>query len=267
VTPRCCGRWWRARRCIEQSEGPERPGGQAVAPYCLVPRQCRDLTRDRPRFSTWEPTLASFPSYTPGDRVCWLIHTSTASFPPGASRPTVPGGFIPLSLLPARSHTQPRLPRQVRRRLKAPIPALIAFQHDQVTFRWKDYAHVNKKRMMTLSSQEFLRRFLLHVQPRGNRIVLSHNISRRLEDTVGRTNGQISDLRRKNAVAKERRTDNSDLGPELLIASAGLVRLRGKRAQKFGSHERTLRLGRDWPVMAIFRQQSLVEVDQLHGLH
>jgi hypothetical protein len=44
---------------------------------------------------------------------------------------------------------------------------LVAFQHDQVTFRYKDYAHSNKKRLMTLSSQEFLRRFLLHVLPRG----------------------------------------------------------------------------------------------------
>jgi Putative transposase len=44
---------------------------------------------------------------------------------------------------------------------------LVAFQQDQVTFRWKDYAHGNKKRMMTLCSQEFLRRFLLHVLPRG----------------------------------------------------------------------------------------------------
>jgi len=44
---------------------------------------------------------------------------------------------------------------------------LMAFQHDQVTFRWKDYAHRNKKRIMTLGSQEFLRRFLLHILPRG----------------------------------------------------------------------------------------------------
>src|SRR5215472_12511502 len=44
---------------------------------------------------------------------------------------------------------------------------LVAFQHDRVTFRWKDYAHGNKKKMMTLSSHEFLRRFLLHVLPRG----------------------------------------------------------------------------------------------------
>jgi hypothetical protein len=43
----------------------------------------------------------------------------------------------------------------------------VAFEHDRVTFRWKDYAHGNKKRMMTLGSQEFLRRFLLHVLRRG----------------------------------------------------------------------------------------------------
>ncbi len=44
---------------------------------------------------------------------------------------------------------------------------LVAFRDDQVTFLWNDYAHGNKKKMMTLSSQEFLRRFLLHVLPRG----------------------------------------------------------------------------------------------------
>ena len=134
----------------------------------------------------------------------------------------------PLSLLPARGRTQPRLPRKIRRRFKTPIPPattyfrrnsqaprkpaslplllaptvppklgrlcqatlrwspsllgylarythrvaitnqrLLAFEHDQVTFRWKDYAHGHKKKKMTLSSQEFLRRFLLHVLPRG----------------------------------------------------------------------------------------------------
>jgi putative transposase len=43
----------------------------------------------------------------------------------------------------------------------------IAFQDGQVTFRWKDYAHGNKKRSMTVSADEFLRRFLLHVLPRA----------------------------------------------------------------------------------------------------
>jgi hypothetical protein len=32
-----------------------------------------------------------------------------------------------------------------------------------VTFRWKDYAHHNKRRTMTLTHEVFLRRFLEHV--------------------------------------------------------------------------------------------------------
>ncbi len=37
----------------------------------------------------------------------------------------------------------------------------------EVTFRWKDYAHGNKQRKMTVSGEEFLRRFLLHVLRKG----------------------------------------------------------------------------------------------------
>jgi Putative transposase/Transposase zinc-binding domain len=44
---------------------------------------------------------------------------------------------------------------------------LLSFAEGKVTFRWKDYAHGNKQRKMTLSAEEFLRRFLLHVLPRG----------------------------------------------------------------------------------------------------
>jgi len=44
---------------------------------------------------------------------------------------------------------------------------LLSFENEQVTFFWKDYTHGNKKRKMTLASPEFLRRFLLHVLPRG----------------------------------------------------------------------------------------------------
>jgi hypothetical protein len=36
-----------------------------------------------------------------------------------------------------------------------------------VTFRWKDYAHHNQRRTMTLTHEEFLRRFLEHVLPKG----------------------------------------------------------------------------------------------------
>jgi Putative transposase/Transposase zinc-binding domain len=44
---------------------------------------------------------------------------------------------------------------------------LVSFANGQVTFRWRDSAHHNKKRVMTLHVNEFLRRFLLHVLPPG----------------------------------------------------------------------------------------------------
>jgi hypothetical protein len=44
---------------------------------------------------------------------------------------------------------------------------LLGLRDGMVTFRWKDYAHGNKKRKMTLTAEEFLRRFLLHTLPRG----------------------------------------------------------------------------------------------------
>jgi len=44
---------------------------------------------------------------------------------------------------------------------------LISFADGKVTFRWRDSAHHNEQRLLTLSSDEFLRRFLLHVLPKG----------------------------------------------------------------------------------------------------
>jgi hypothetical protein len=44
---------------------------------------------------------------------------------------------------------------------------LISMEDGKVTFRWKDYAHDGKKRKMTLTAEEFIRRFLLHVLPKG----------------------------------------------------------------------------------------------------
>jgi hypothetical protein len=44
---------------------------------------------------------------------------------------------------------------------------VIAFDGERVTFRWKDYAHANQWRTMTLTAMEFLRRFVQHFLPRG----------------------------------------------------------------------------------------------------
>ena len=46
-------------------------------------------------------------------------------------------------------------------------PSTGLFKDDQVTFRWRDTAHNNQQKPMTLSVDEFLRRFLLHLLPRG----------------------------------------------------------------------------------------------------
>lgn len=44
---------------------------------------------------------------------------------------------------------------------------LVSLSNDQVQFRWKNYAHGNRQRIMTLDAVEFIRRFLLHVLPKG----------------------------------------------------------------------------------------------------
>lgn len=44
---------------------------------------------------------------------------------------------------------------------------LLSADNAKVTFRWKDYANGNRQRNMTLDAVEFLRRFLLHVLPKG----------------------------------------------------------------------------------------------------
>jgi len=44
---------------------------------------------------------------------------------------------------------------------------LVSFTNGQVTFRWRDSAHNNEQKLMTLALDEFLRRFLLHLLPKG----------------------------------------------------------------------------------------------------
>ena len=44
---------------------------------------------------------------------------------------------------------------------------LVSVTDDEVTFTWKDYRHGGRERLMTLSSDEFARRFLQHILPQG----------------------------------------------------------------------------------------------------
>ncbi len=65
-------------------------------------------------------------------------------------------------------------PRQVLRylgrythRIAISNHRLLSFDGEHVTFRWKDYTHGGKQRKMTLAATELLRRFFLHVLPKG----------------------------------------------------------------------------------------------------
>ena len=43
----------------------------------------------------------------------------------------------------------------------------VDIEQDRVTFHWKDYRHDHRQKTMTLSAEEFIRRFLIHVLPEG----------------------------------------------------------------------------------------------------
>jgi hypothetical protein len=44
---------------------------------------------------------------------------------------------------------------------------LVSLEQDHVSFRWKDYRHHDKTKVMSLDAFEFIRRFLLHTLPDG----------------------------------------------------------------------------------------------------
>jgi hypothetical protein len=44
---------------------------------------------------------------------------------------------------------------------------LVDHREGQIRFRWKDYADHDRVKVMSLEADEFLRRFLLHIMPRG----------------------------------------------------------------------------------------------------
>jgi Putative transposase/Transposase zinc-binding domain len=44
---------------------------------------------------------------------------------------------------------------------------LVSMDHNQVSFQWKDYAAGQQTKVMTVAAEEFVRRFLLHVLPKG----------------------------------------------------------------------------------------------------
>ncbi|MEM9847014.1 MAG: transposase, partial [Bacteroidota bacterium] len=70
----------------------------------------------------------------------------------------------------------------------------------EVTFEYKDYKDKAKKKLMTLKGEEFLRRFCLHILPRGFRKVRKY--------------GLVSNASKKTDIPKARKA----LGMRLEIA-------------------------------------------------
>ena len=44
---------------------------------------------------------------------------------------------------------------------------IIKLEDGQVSFKWRDYKDHNKWKVMTVSAEEFIRRFLVHILPTG----------------------------------------------------------------------------------------------------
>jgi Putative transposase len=59
---------------------------------------------------------------------------------------------------------------------------------DTVSFRWKDYRHHDRQKIMTLDADEFIRRFLLHVLPDGFQRIRHYGLlgNRARESKLGR---------------------------------------------------------------------------------
>jgi len=53
---------------------------------------------------------------------------------------------------------------------------LISINDGQVTFHWRDYNDGNKQKVMTLTAEEFIRRFLIHILPPGFRKIRHYGL-------------------------------------------------------------------------------------------
>lgn len=54
---------------------------------------------------------------------------------------------------------------------------ILSLKDGKVTFFWRDYAHGNQKKIMTLDALEFIRRFLMHILPSGFRKIRHYGLT------------------------------------------------------------------------------------------
>jgi putative transposase/transposase-like zinc-binding protein len=118
---------------------------------------------------------------------------------------------------------------------------LVASAEGTVSFHWRDYRHHNKRKVMTLSADEFLRRFLLHVLPAG-----FHRI---------RHYGFLGNRCRVAKLAQCRRLCVQASPPSMPVPP--------KRASRVHSPQLT---GRPFPVCPVCTQGSMVRIALLAAM-
>lgn len=134
--------WWRALpRCGSSLFEPSSDAScERSFPIRRIGAGCRQC-------STWRKSPAlSMPPATSCNALCWVVYAK-----PAFGEPT-----RVLRYLGRYTH-----------RVAISNQRLVSFDGQRVSFRWKDYAHGNKQRIMTLSASEFLCGFCQHVLPRG----------------------------------------------------------------------------------------------------
>jgi len=100
--------------------------------------------RDRPAFDAW---------LAPAAQAEWVVY----------AKPPFGGAEHVLAYLGRYTH-----------RVAISNNRLLAFDGHAVQFRWKDYRHDARHSTMTLTADEFIRRFLLHVLPDGFKRIRSY---------------------------------------------------------------------------------------------
>ncbi len=125
---------------------------------------------------------------------------------------------------------------------------LVSVEDGKVAFRWKDYAHGNRQRTMSLDAVEFLRRFLLHVLPKGFVRVRYYGFlaNRHRAEKLARArkfldgaksssvNDDVSELKQTDGTLQQQ-VEELELCPECKLGRLLLVRVMARPARAIAS--------------------------------
>ncbi len=91
---------------------------------------------------------------------------------------------------------------------------LVSLANAEVAFRWKDYRHHGKTKLMTLAADEFIWRFLLHTLPDGfHRIRHYGFLANRQRAAKTRALSSCSTRHRRNRPPNRSRMPSRRIGP------------------------------------------------------